>query len=113
MKQKLQDKWQKHKPTILYLGALAGVGGVCVLLIRNTVSKDVRDRLQAEKQHLKSELAETEDVAWDYHDFSLALLAKYQPSPAELDAMAESWRSSKILEILDDHNVTTIERDLS
>jgi hypothetical protein len=97
VKQKLKEKWTKHEPMILYLGSLAAVGCVSVLVIRNTVSKEVRDRLLAEKKHLEHELALTEDVAWDYHDFSIALLAKYQPSPEELFAMSESWTATKTI----------------
>jgi hypothetical protein len=93
----LKDKWKKHKPTIAYLGALAAVGGVCVALIANMSSKDVRDRLQAENKRLEEEVAESDALAWDYHDFSMALLAKLQPSPAALEASAESWRNSKTL----------------
>lgn len=94
---KAQNVWKKHKPTILYMGSLASVFGVCVLLIRNTVSKDMLDRLQAENKNLKEEVAESDAIAWDYYDFSTALLEKIQPSPDELAATAESWRNSRTL----------------
>jgi hypothetical protein len=91
MKSKLQNKWDKHKRTVIYYTTLAGVTGIAILIGRNAVQSGMIKSLDAERKHLKNELRLTEDVAWEWHDLSMDLLNKYRPSSEELKELVKPY----------------------
>lgn len=97
MNKKLEKKWAEWKPTVIYLGVCTAVTGTAILIGRDAVSKGLIQRLNSENKHLKNELQMAEEVAWDWYGFSLSLLQKYQVAPEDCEAMAKSWRESKML----------------